>query len=563
MADGDSFELSRREMLLAASGAAILPAAAWARVSEDMRKAPNGTVLEGDICIIGAGPAGIAIARRLAPTGARILLFESGGRTIEEATQNLYAGDNIGLPYFDLDVTRLRFLGGSSNHWGNQVSDFEPIDFKRRPWIPHSGWPIARSDLDAYYPAAFEYLDLGAFDLHDRGLWLRGTKDFQVFDPKGTAFTSKLFRRRDPSLAVGEFYFDWLTVTPNVHLFMHANATRVALAHDGNAVSHIDLATLDGKKFKAKARAYVVACGGLENPRLLLASNDVQKRGVGNGSDLVGRYFMDHLRIESGVLRAPEGVSLTAYDEYEAAEYGRSAAIYIRPEHQRREQISVYRLKFIQRDPGELSMGYRGAKGLILDGVHGKVADMGTHVARVVLDPGGAAHGLAGKLRGEKELVCVNVIEQTPNPASRVTLSNKRDALGMQRINLDWQLGEIERRTLFRAQRLLQTQFSANGLGTLEMEVKGEDEGWTGVEKLTGSQPSTRFEAGHHHSGTTRMGSDPKSGVVDRDCKVFGVGNLFMAGSSVFPTLGSANPTCTISALAIRLADHLKPIIRS
>ena len=551
----NSYSLTRRDFIVAAGSLAVLPAAARGRI-QDIRSVAAGSAVDGDVCIIGGGPAAIAIARRLAPTGARITIFESGGLEYDEATQALYAGENVGVPYFDLDVTRLRYLGGCSNHWGNQISDFEPIDFEKREWIPYSGWPIIRSDLDDYYNVAFECLDLGDFDLHERGKWAGLGNDFQIFDPEDAAFTSKVFRRRLPALAVGKHYYHWLTTTPNVRLFLNANATRIALNAAGTSVEHVDLATLDGKRFKAKARQFVIACGGLENPRLLLSSNDVQPAGIGNQNDNVGRFFMDHLRIESGVLDAAPGRSFTAYDEYYAAKFGRAASIYIRPEVQAREKISVFRMKFVARDAGKFTQGYKGGRGFVTDALHGRAGRMGTNAARLLLDPAGAWTGAWSTVTRRTERSCVNVIEQTPNPASRVTLSGARDALGMPRLRLDWRLSDIEQNTLVRAQELLRRDFQTHGLGSLKVEMK-EGELWTGVEEGASFLPSTRFEGGHHHTGTTRMGTDPRTSVVDADCRVHDVANLYVAGSSVFPTLGSANPTATICALAARLADHL------
>jgi len=551
-----TFKLTRRGLIAGVGSLALLPATARGRV-HDLRNLPAGSALESDVCIIGGGPAAIAVARRLAPSGARILMFESGGLEYEEATQALYAGESVGVPYFDLDVTRLRYLGGCSNHWGNQVSDFEPIDFEQRAWIPHSGWPIKRSDLDDYYKTSFDFLDLGEFDLHDRAKWAGLGREFHVFDPENASFTSKVFRRRLPALAVGKHYYNWLVGTPNVRLFLHANATRVALDAAGASVMHVNLQTLDGKRFKAKAANFVIACGGLENPRLLLASDDVQTNGVGNQNDNVGRFFMDHLRIESGVLHAAPNRSLVAYDEYFAAKFGRAASIYIRPEVQASEKISVFRMKFVERDAGKFTQGYRGARGLVTDALNLRFNRLGTDTARLLLDPAGAWNGAWSSVTGRTERSCVNVIEQTPNRASRVTLGGVRDELGMPRLRLDWRLSEIEQNTLVRAQQLLRKDFRAHGIGDLKVEMK-EGELWAGVEEGASSLPSSRFEGGHHHTGTTRMGSDPRTSVVDGDCRVHGVANLFIAGSSVFPTLGSANPTATICALAARLADHLK-----
>ena len=272
----------------------------------DAHQLADGQAVAGDVVIIGGGPAGIAAARRLAQGGRRVVLLESGGTDFEADVQRLYAGRSIGLPYVDLDVTRLRFLGGSTNHWGNQVSDFEPIDFTKREWVPHSGWPVTRDELQPYYEQAFPFLDLGTYDLDRPALWARQGDQFQVPDFAGRKIKSKLFRLRTPPLQAGEHYLGELTASAAIQLYLHLNATSLNLAADGNEVRSVSAATLDGKKITATGAHYILACGGLENPRLLLHSNQVQSTGIGNARDLVGRFFMDHLRVESGLLRGKE-----------------------------------------------------------------------------------------------------------------------------------------------------------------------------------------------------------------------------------------------------------------
>jgi choline dehydrogenase-like flavoprotein len=136
--------------------------------------------------------------------------------------------------------------------------------------------------------------------------------------------------------------------------------------------------------------------------------------------------------------------------------------------------------------------------------------------------------------------------EQTPNPDSRVTLADDTDPLGLRRVRLNWRLTEQERRSFIANIRALGRELAAAGIGRLR-PLLPDDGLW---EKVVGG--------GSHHMGTTRISDDPKRGVVDRDCRVHGIDNLYVAGSSVFVTSGSANPTLNILALAYRLVDHLK-----
>ena len=525
----------------------------------DARQLADGTAIAGDVVVIGGGPAGIAASRRLADGGRRVVLLEGGGTEFDAAVQDLYAGLSVGLPYVDLDVTRLRLLGGSTNHWGNQVADFEPIDFTRRDWIPYSGWPVTRAELQPYYEQAFGFLDLGTWDLDRPERWAGPGVPFRLPDLSGRRIASKLFRLKAPALQVGARYLGELTASAAIRLHLHANAISLNLNADGTAIVDVDVATLAGKRFTATGAHYVLACGGLENPRLLLHSDRVQRRGIGNARDLVGRFFMDHLRIESGLVVPASAAAFDGYGDQFADPVGRCACLYLRPEAQAEHRTTVFRMKFQSRLPGETSPGYRGLRDMAaaLKAGH-PLRGIGTHLARMILDLDGMATGAYARAVEDRLLACVNVVEQAPNPDSRVMLADEVDALGLRRIRLDWRIGDLEKRTLASAQRVVGTELAAAGLGRMQLAPVDDPDLWAGVAPGANAAPAGRFEVGHHHTGTTRMAGDPSLGVVDRDCRVFGVGNLFVAGSSVFPTLGSANPTLTIVALALRLADHIR-----
>jgi choline dehydrogenase-like flavoprotein len=218
-------------------------------------------------------------------------------------------------------------------------------------------------------------------------------------------------------------------------------------------------------------------------------------------------------------------------------------------------------MKLQPRVRAETSLGYRGLKGFVEDLRGGRpLHDFGTHLARMIVDLDGMATGVYARAVQERELACVNVVEQAPNPDSRVMLSDELDALGLRRIKLDWRISELEKRSLRQAQRVVGAELAAAGLGRMNLGQDGESDEWAGPPSGATPAPGTSFDVGHHHTGTTRMADDPSAGVVDRHCRVFGVGNLFVAGSSVFPTLGSANPTLTIVAFALRLADHIREL---
>jgi choline dehydrogenase-like flavoprotein len=244
----------------------------------DARTLADATVLEPDLAIIGGGPAGISLALALADTKLNILLLESGGTNFDPANQKMYAGSQTGQHYIALDAGRLRFLGGSTNHWGGWCRPLDTIDFEQREWMPHSGWPFPRKALDAYYPRAQKLVEAGPW-LYDKAGASAAALGAPLQLGDGGVYTSwfQFSKTRDSNLPTyfGHRYEDDLKRAPRVKPLLHANVTGIRLARDATRVDHLDVATLNGKRFTVKPRVTVLACGGMENVRLLLASNDV------------------------------------------------------------------------------------------------------------------------------------------------------------------------------------------------------------------------------------------------------------------------------------------------
>ncbi len=268
----------------------------------DARTLPAGTVLTPVLAFIGGGPAGISLALQLADSGHSILLLESGGLDFDAKVQSLYAGGQSGIAYTALDGGRLRYLGGSTNHWGGWCRPLDAIDFEARPWMPHSGWPITRAELEPYFAKAQELVEAGPW-IYDGAETAVSDSGAVVPLAPGGVYTSwfQFSRTRGDILPThfGQRYQDDLTRAAKIKPLFHANVTGIRLANGGRAVSHLDIATLTDaggpdKRFTVRPRFVVLASGGMENARLLLASNDVMNVGIGNQNDLVGRFFADN-----------------------------------------------------------------------------------------------------------------------------------------------------------------------------------------------------------------------------------------------------------------------------
>lgn len=516
----------------------------------DARSIPAGTRIEAELCIVGGGAAGIGMAREFANSGVRVALLESGGTDFDPDTQALYEGDETGRSYLDLTTCRLRYFGGTTNHWGGWCLPLDPIDFEEREGLPYRGWPFDRSQLDPFYRRAHEICQIGAYD-YDPFHW--DVKGDLVPPPfTGPHFICKMLQQSPPT-RFGPVYGPMLRAAPNLGIYLNANLLRFETDPAGGTVQQASVATLGGGHFIVAAKIFVLAAGGIENARLLLASNGRRANGLGNDHDLVGRFFMVHLEYGSAVIALADPYAYLDFNRpYKpAAESPTRPFVGLSEETMRRRKLLNiritwgYQMKPLPEGLGPLLelVGKERAK----PGV--STTDNVLSVIRDLDELGSYGWNRIARHRGSPvdsvTLRCHS--EQMPNPESRVTLAGERDALGVNRVALDWRLTETDKRLVNEIHTLLATEVGRTGFGRLRYFLGDDSTTWP--DELRGNE---------HHMGTTRMHRDPRQGVVDEHCRVHGLDNLYIAGSSVFPTSGAANPTLTILALALRLSDHLK-----
>jgi choline dehydrogenase-like flavoprotein len=524
-------------------------------VFADARSVPRGTNLTADVCVIGAGAAGITLALELAGSPLRVLVLESGGFEFDAETQALYEGRSIGVPYGDLDIPRLRYLGGTTNHWAGECRPFEEADFEAREGIPHTGWPIKKPDLDPFYARAVEVVRLPT---HDWSLGHWTSDDSPPPLPlRGDRIVSRVVQEVEPDIrALGESYRDALRAAPNVTVLLHANATAIRTGQSGRTVTSIEVATLGGNRCSVAAESFVLATGAVENARLLLVSNDRQPSGIGNQNGLVGRFFLEHPRFLAGYI-VPSGAdpNLAFYRDHRVDGHLFTGFLASAKEFQLAEGLLdlQIRLELDYGDAPEDAAGFArhlmalagdidSWQELTIPGAPVPIPYLDV-IREALEDP----EDTYVYLRGDIDAIGLTTrIEQAPNPASRIVLVRERDDLGMQRVALDWRLSDVDKRNVQQTLELLGAEIGRAGIGRVRI-LHANEPGWP--DDLNGGQ---------HQMGTTRMSDDPKQGVVDRQCRVHGMSNLFIAGSSVFPTPGGATPTLMIIALAVRLADRLK-----
>lgn len=544
---------------------------------EDFNQLGGAAALEADVCIVGGGAAGISLALALGEQGVQVLLLESGGLQAEAATQALYQG-SVANPdlHSPADTYRQRRWGGSTTLWGGRCVPFDDIDFEARPYLPHTAWPLPHAELAAHYAQATQLLEAGEphYDAtHPANAFMPPM--FAGFESPQLS-TDTLERFSCPT-DLGQRYARRLALAPTVRVLTYANVTHLQLDRASQEVQSLTVQSLQGRRATARARVVVLATGGLEVPRLLLASNDVQPAGIGNHADLVGRRYMCHIAGNVGELTVtlPRAQVHHGYARSPLGAYARRR-LQVRPSIQREMSLPnmVARLHFPKiTDPSHRSgvlsglclarrfISYEYGKRLNDGEAHG-ATHLLRHLRNVLADPldttAFLAHWLRHRTLAERKFPSVILrntsnrfslevhAEQIPRLDSRVSLGEGVDALGQRQLHIDWRYSPADIDGVARSLNVMGQALQQGGVGAFQFDPE------------TLERDLTRYGAyGGHHIGTACMGADPAHSVVNADTQVHGVHNLFIASSAVFPSSSQANPTLLIVALALRLAQHI------
>ena len=461
-----------------------------------------------DVCIIGAGPAGITLALRLASNGRRVLLLEGGGHEYSQNSQSLYQCPSTGLEVY-AEETRLRYLGGTSNHWSGRCRPFEPSDFNVGPPVLMPGWPIAFSEMERHLSQAMAIVDLApqsAFKAINASL-------------DGADFEADRFLLSPPT-RFAQKYAKELNETEGLDVFINCNCVDLEFDARTGGIATVVVSDYEKHRERVKAKQFILAMGAIENARQLMNSESLASAGIVSKDGFVGRCFMEHLNLDLGTFILGEGQST------EPRQYFTTDAF-----------VAHY-----QSGKGNVSAA-------LLEEVkaYGRTAAIKDFLETLVCDV-----GLAHKIDFITHFNCpgdgviTTLIEQFPNRNSRLTLLEERDALGMRKVNINWELVPEDRHTIKSIGLEVAKCFAEMGLGFVKLD-----------EYVYDVSVPLKVAPHAHHMGTTRMASTPESGVVDENCKVFGIDNLYIAGSSVFATAGASNPTMPLLQFALRLADHL------
>jgi choline dehydrogenase-like flavoprotein len=478
--------------------------------------------LDTAVCIIGAGAAGITLARALDAAKIDAVLLEAGGLVAEAASTDRYQGalsSNLNVSSSYLTSSRLRYFGGTTNHWAGWCRPLDAIDFETREWIPHSGWPFPRSALAPWYRRASEILEVEPFAELDPGLAAPALR----FPGTGGSFRPVTFHM-SPPVRFAAAHAEALVASQRVRMLLGANVTALRSDAAGARVRAATVRLRGGREIAVRAPRFVLASGGIENARLLLVSRDASPAGLGNRHDLVGRFFMDHPHRMTGSVAATSPQAwLTPFQFHRPPGFRCEAIRALKLDESVQRAARLPNMDLLFRDP-------MATASPALSSAAGGFAQVDGWGAEHVETP------WLTTLRLRSEPI--------PNPENRVTLSTDRDDLGMPRVHLDWRLSRRDADAIETVSEVFAAELGAAARGRVKITRRGED-------------PMAGIGWGSHHIGTTRMNDDPKQGVVDRHGRVHGMANLYVAGSSVFPTAGVSNPTLTIVALSLRLAERL------
>lgn len=509
---------------------------------------PGEQEIDTDVCVVGAGPAGITIARELDRHGIRACLLESGGENVERRRQAQSRGESDGSPIHLPHRSRVRAFGGTLRHprilggGGWAARPLDPIDFEVRPGMPDSGWPFGRRRLMPYYERALRACGLPSRD------WEGGSpSDEPRLDDspaRGSEVESTVFQF---STADFQDTHETLAASSTVRLLLRRRVAEVTVDENGRRVETVVAVRDDRGRVVVRPRLVVFAAGGIENARLLLAARG--GRGLGNEHDVVGRYFAERLTLPVGHI-APSGTGsldddVTFFDRRD----GVSGAVRIAEGVQRERGLRNSAFALVPRPASLVTPGVRSLATLRkATGRRPLVDGAGTHVRNVLTGARDVADFVMSQVTTRPGVLILRAQgEQAPNRDSRITLGSRRDDLGAPVARVTWRTAEADYRALQSSVDIVDGALRAGGFGP--------------VRSTLDSHPATLVEGNHHHLGATRMHTDPRKGVVDPNCRVHSVDNLYIAGCSVFPTYGLSNPTLTIVALAFRLAEHLRDVL--
>lgn len=450
-----------------------------------------------EVAIVGGGLAGLTLAQELSQY-KEVTVLERGGSEDLIQHPSCDEGYTTGLNY-PFSETRDYRLGGSTSIWAGYCAEFDTHDFISRPWLPLNGWPFPADELAPFRKAACKLLNLGHSSFDPFNITNNAVSPLPT-DVGGLTITA--WRFGEPTLRILKHWRESLENKQNLNILINTRVVEIRLSHDHSSVDSVVCYTSDGHLFNVYADTFILALGGLETARVLLASNNQVPDGIGNNYGMVGRCFCEHphLEVDGFTLRPDHPLVAWAEKGSDSEQRPFAFCMGVPSEQQIKNQLLNARAH-IFRTP-KMSIDETPRLGIFL--------------------------------------------EQAPSPESRITLSTLKDNIGVPHINLHWSLSKVDKHSAVETANYISRELEKMGAG----EVKK----WAHMKDIT----PNRVLHSNHQLGTTRMSIEPSQGVVDVNSQVHGLDNLYISGGSVFPTVSWANPSFTVLLMTLRLAAHLK-----
>lgn len=468
-------------------------------------------VIKTEVCIVGAGAAGISMALSFHQMGINVVLLEGGGLEQPDSEERDLYDAKIGEKFYPIGASRLRYFGGSTNHWGGWSRALDSFDFSEKKYFAEKGWPISKEAVYQYYPKAAELCEIPNFERCHNGYYETQLTE-GLINWGDSVFMNKFFVFSPPT-RFGSKYLSVIRNSQYIDAYLHANATK--LIFNGTNIEGVLAQSLTGQQLRVEAKHTILAMGGLENPRFML--NNVGEHfedGIGNHADWLGRCFMDHSGFRPIDLLLPEGLK---YKKHKFQTEPVMPVLSMNEDSLLKHQLNNFCVMFKrQKDNKVINSNYKQNPWF-----DNPPQTAGNYSAQFIFEP-------------------------SPCKNSRVTLIDDVDALGMKKLKLDWQFNQRDFRSVEKVVELMIKEFGVMNIGRVKWK------------RLFEPKTISEIGGGMHHAGTTKMSSLPEDGVIDENCRVHESTGLYVMGNSVFPHVGFSNPTVTIVALSLRLADHIK-----
>ena len=514
-----------------------------------------------EVCVAGGGPVGLAAALELSRRGIRTLLIEAGPKRSKRPEHNETGFDIEDDIHHAADrLTSATGLGGTSERWGGQCVELDDIDFEERDYVPHSGWPIDHEKISPYYQRARAVLSSN----------VGGERPDPDPEPDGEFPISRETWTRIRNTASA----NRAEIAASKNLFVALDARVKALAYDPveGRLNSMAIACRGGS-YTVCADHYVLACGGRGNTRLLLNLQVAYPQLFGGSDGPLGRFYRGHV---AGQIAQIEFATREHAERYLFKRTSTGTFVCNRfqpaPKVQRALELpniafwpTNRRAAFGEPDPA-LSLLYlwNSRKAVVHKATWGE-ADRARYynvLHKVLRNPVGATRSALGLVRQKYSAAEPYLMlrmsdmryglryhgEQIPSSSSRAFLKPEQDADGQFKLEVSFRYLPQDIRGTLHAHLALDSWLKDRKMGKLIFDVAPEKL----EEHIVG-----QAKDGYHQIGLTKMGVNRNHAVVNQNCRVIDIANLYIAGSSVFPTSGQANPTLPAVALAIRLAEHL------